>query len=96
MCPWIRSVYDDMEEYSKALLFYEKALEIRQKTLSPNHPDLASSYCNIGCVYRNMNDYPKALSYFERTLNMFQISLPSNHPNIQAIQENIEVLEKKL
>ena len=38
-------------EYSKALSYYEKALEIRQKTLPANHPDLATSYNNIGLVY---------------------------------------------
>jgi tetratricopeptide (TPR) repeat protein len=85
-----------MGEYSKVPSFYEKAFEIQQKTLPPNHPNLAISYSNIAAVCYNMGEYPKALSYFERTLNMFQISLPSNHPNIQAIQENIEVLEKKL
>ena len=30
-----------MGEYSKALSFYEKALEICQKTLPANHPSLA-------------------------------------------------------
>ena len=37
-----------MGEYSKALSSHEKALEIRQQSLPPNHPDLASSYNNIG------------------------------------------------
>ena len=36
------------DEYSKALSYYEKALEIEQKTLPSNHPYLAISYNNIG------------------------------------------------
>ena len=45
-------VYDGMGEYSKALSYYEKDLEISQKSLPPNHPNLATSYNNIGGVYR--------------------------------------------
>ena len=41
-------VKNDQGDYEKAIWYYEKALEIRQKTLPPNHPDLATSYNNIG------------------------------------------------
>jgi tetratricopeptide (TPR) repeat protein len=40
-----------MGEYSKALSYYEKALEIAQETLPANHPSLAASYNNVGLVY---------------------------------------------
>ena len=43
---WVR-VYDNMGDI-KALAYYEKTLEIEQKTLPSNHPDLATSYNNIG------------------------------------------------
>ncbi|CAF1304562.1 unnamed protein product, partial [Adineta steineri] len=55
-------------KYEEALTFYKKSLAIRQKTLPPNHPDLASSYNNIGLVHDSMGNYPKALSYFEKAL----------------------------
>jgi tetratricopeptide (TPR) repeat protein len=89
-------VYDKMGEYSKALSYYEKALEIRQKTLPANHPSLATSYNNIGLVYDNMGEYSKALSYYERALGIFQRSLPPNHPHIKTVRENIEFIKKKL
>jgi tetratricopeptide (TPR) repeat protein len=63
---------DDQGEYKEAITFYEKALEIKQKTLPPNHPHLAGSYNNIGVVYYNMGDYPKALSYYEKALEIEQ------------------------
>jgi hypothetical protein len=43
-------VYDNIKEYSKALSFYGKAPKIKEKTLPPNHPDLATFYGNIGGV----------------------------------------------
>ena len=57
------SVYDKMDEYSKAFSYHEQALEIRQKTLPVNHTDFAQSYNSIGSVYNNMGEYSKALSY---------------------------------
>jgi tetratricopeptide (TPR) repeat protein len=77
-------VYKNMCEYSKALSYYEKALEIQQETLPTNHPDLAASYNNIGTAYCGMGKYPEALSYYERALKIFQSSLPPNHPSIKT------------
>ena len=50
-----------MQEYPKALFHYEKALEIRLKTLPVCHPDVGTSYNNIGVLYDNVHEYPKAL-----------------------------------
>jgi tetratricopeptide (TPR) repeat protein len=34
----------------------EKALDIREKVLDKNHPDLALSYHNLSFIYRDMED----------------------------------------
>jgi tetratricopeptide (TPR) repeat protein len=83
---WIK---DDQGEYAEALIFYEKTLEIEQKTLPSNHPNLAISYNNIGNVYNNMGEYSKALSYYEKALEIYQKSLPPNHPNLATSYNNI-------
>ncbi|CAF1386387.1 unnamed protein product [Rotaria sordida] len=82
-------VYQDMGENSKALKYYEKNLQFKQKTLPPNHPDLASTYNQIGLVYYNMGEYSKALSSYERALEICKIALPPNHPNLAASYNNI-------
>jgi tetratricopeptide (TPR) repeat protein len=76
-------------EYTEAITFYEKALEIDKKTLPPNDPSLAISYNNIGNVYQNMGDYSKALSSHEKALAIKQQSLPSNHPDLGGSYNNI-------
>ncbi len=75
--------------------FYEKALEIYQKTLPANHPHLAISYNNIGAVYYNMGEDSKALSYVEHALGILQRSLPPNHPHIQSVRNSIEIMKNK-
>jgi tetratricopeptide (TPR) repeat protein len=79
----------DKGEYKEALSYYEKALEIRQQSLPPNHPNLAASYNNIGTVYKNMGEYSKALSYYEKALEIRQRSLPPNHPDLASSYNNI-------
>jgi tetratricopeptide (TPR) repeat protein len=75
-----------MGEYSKAVSFYEKSLEIQQKIFLSNHPDFAQSFNNIGFVYSNTGERSKALSYFKHALGIFENSLLSNHPNIKTVQ----------
>ncbi|CAF4085820.1 unnamed protein product, partial [Rotaria sordida] len=82
-------VYDDMGENSKALKYYEKNLEFKQKTLPTNHPHLATIYNQIGNVYYNMGEYSKALSSYERSLEIRKIALPPNHPDLASSYNNI-------
>jgi tetratricopeptide (TPR) repeat protein len=80
---------DAQGEYEEAITFYEKSLEIKQKSLPPNHLNFATTYNNIGAVYDNMGDYPKALSYYEKALEIQQQSLPPDHPSLASSYNNI-------
>jgi tetratricopeptide (TPR) repeat protein len=85
-------IKDDQGDYENAIEYHEKALEIRQKTLPPNHPDLAQSYNNIGGVYDNMGEYSKALSFYEKALEIYQKTLPPNHPDLATSYNNIAMV----
>jgi tetratricopeptide (TPR) repeat protein len=76
-------------DYEKAIEYYEKALEILQKTLPSNHPNWATSYNNIGILYKNMGENSKALSFYEKSLEIQQKTLPPNHPDLAASYGNI-------
>ncbi|CAF0728491.1 unnamed protein product [Adineta steineri] len=83
-------------KYEEAHTFYEKSLALYQKTLHPNHLDLAISYNNIGAVHYNMGNYPKALSYYEKTLKIQQQSLPGNHPDLASSYNSIGVVHDSM
>jgi len=57
-------------EYTKALKFFIKALEIRKKTLGKEHLDVAISYNNLGKVYNKIGNYLKSIIFFEKSLNI--------------------------
>ncbi|CAF4194500.1 unnamed protein product [Rotaria sordida] len=75
-------IKDDLGQYNEAIEFYQKSLNIKEKTLPPNDIGLAWSYNNIGSVYYSMGEYSKALSSYERSLEIRKIALPPNHPDL--------------
>jgi tetratricopeptide (TPR) repeat protein len=89
-------IKDAIGDYQKAITFYEKDLEIIQKSLPPNHPRLAMSYNNIGIAYISMGEYSKALSSHEKALEIQQQSLPPNHPALAASYGNIGIAYRNM
>ena len=89
-------IKDQQGDYKGALSFYERALEIRKKSLPANHPSLGTTYNNIGEVYDNMGEYSKALSFYERALEIRQKSLPANHPDLATTYNNIGSVYDKM
>jgi tetratricopeptide (TPR) repeat protein len=50
----IASVYDNMGENSKALSYFERALDILQRSLPHNHPDLENVKVGIEIVKKKL------------------------------------------
>ncbi|CAF4341944.1 unnamed protein product, partial [Rotaria sordida] len=44
-------LFDEMKDYSTTLTYFQKGLEIRQKKLPKNHPDLAIIFHNMAKLY---------------------------------------------
>ena len=82
-------VYDNQNEYDKALAYHEKALVICEKVLGAAHPDTATTYNNIAMVYDNMGDYDKALAYYEKALRIYEKVSGEEHPNTATTYNNI-------
>ena len=56
--------------YDEALAYYQKALTIRIKVLGEEHPDVATSYNNIGLVLGAQGKYDEALVYCQKDLKI--------------------------
>ena len=52
--------------YEKALPLYQRALNIREKFLGPEHPDTATSLNNLASLYASMSEYAKAEPLYRR------------------------------
>jgi len=69
-------LYNEKEEYARALEFQNKALvTLNDKTIPPDLQLKATSLNNIGFVYMRMRKYKQAIGYFEEGLkekNLFE------------------------
>ncbi|CAF4465917.1 unnamed protein product, partial [Rotaria sp. Silwood2] len=74
-----------MEEYSTALEYFKKELEIREKSIPSNHPTMSSIYSCMGMVHAKMEQYLKALEFYQKALEIQQKTLSANHPDLAAI-----------
>lgn len=81
---------------SKALDYHKKALEIRQRCLHPKHPNLATSYNNIGLIYDQFGEFQTALIYYEKTMAIYRDSLPPNHHWLATLLKNAALAEASL
>ena len=85
----IASVLGDLAYYSESLCYYTKVLAIREKVLPENHPDIATSYNNVGYAYGKLGDHKKELEYKLKALAIEEKVLPENHPDIAASYNNV-------
>jgi tetratricopeptide (TPR) repeat protein len=77
----------DMLENS--LEFYEKALEIAERSQGISDHSKVSYLNNIGFVLKLQNHYDKAKIYFQRALDIALARFPRTHPDIANLYQNI-------
>ena len=65
-----------MGDYDKALEYYLKAMEIREKVLGEDHINTVYSYNDIAWTYHLLGKYDDALSYVEKAV---KVSLDDAH-----------------
>jgi signal transduction histidine kinase len=77
-------LYNEREEYSKALEFHNKALaSLDDKSIPLEFQSKATSLNNMGFVYLNLKNYSQAKKYFEEGLK--QENLFAEKPSLYAM-----------
>jgi CHAT domain-containing protein/Tfp pilus assembly protein PilF len=70
----------EAKDYTKAEAYYSRALASRERSLGPEHADIAANLINIANIYRAKGDYPLALETHLRALRMFERTTGPNAP----------------
>ena len=96
LCHQLGLIKRNQGEYKEALLSYQIALDIYERTRLPDDLDLATTYNNIGQVYHNMGEYAKALSHYEKSFGMYERKLPADHPSLATSYNNIGLIYRNL
>ncbi|SEP42902.1 tetratricopeptide repeat protein [Nitrosovibrio sp. Nv6] len=81
-----------MGHYARAEPLFHQALAIREKTLGPDHPDVASSLHNLAELYRAQGQYEKAEPLFQRALAAREKAFGHDHPHVATSLNNLAAL----
>jgi CHAT domain-containing protein/Tfp pilus assembly protein PilF len=79
-------------KYDEALPLAERALEIREKALGPDHPDIARSLNNLAILYHHKGDHAKAELLYQRGLAIWEEALGPDHPELAPNLNNLGAL----
>ena len=86
---YVKFLVEYTADYDSALVYSQKALAIARKNSSENHPEVATSYNNIGAVYKSKGAYDLALKYHQKALQIRQQLFGESHPYIAVSCNNI-------
>lgn len=79
-------------DQTNALIYLQKALEIKKQFLPSDHPLLVTAHNNIGLLYDSMRQYSMAFTHYELALKI-QEKIPSaNLHMLSTIHNNIGYL----
>ncbi|HKX30694.1 MAG TPA: tetratricopeptide repeat protein, partial [Blastocatellia bacterium] len=79
-------------KYDEAISSIERVLEIRQKVLGAEHPDLAGPIHNLGVLYWLKGDYAQAEPLLQRALSLREKTLEPEHPDLARSLNQIAIL----
>jgi tetratricopeptide (TPR) repeat protein len=74
----------------------ERALQITEAALGPDHPDVAVWRNNLGRVLQALGDLPSARVQIERALQITEAALGPNHAEVAAWHSNLGGLLRAL
>ena len=77
----LSNCYTKLSDYSKAVEYGTKAMEIRKATLGETHPDYASSLGSLAQKYTILGDYSTAMVYGTKALEIQKTAVGENHPD---------------
>ena len=78
--------------YQEALPLQQRALEIYEKALGPEHPDIAASLNNLAGLYQAMGAYAQALPLYQRALQIRKKALGPEHLDTANSLNNLAAL----
>ncbi|MBE9569103.1 MAG: tetratricopeptide repeat protein, partial [Proteobacteria bacterium] len=72
-----------------SISYVKKSLLLRKELFGEKHPDVATSYNNLGMVYRARGQLDQAISYHEKSLVLSKELFGEKHPYVATSYNNL-------
>ncbi|BHF71994.1 microtubule motor activity [Sparganum proliferum] len=82
-------LYGKRGKYREAEPLCKRALEIREKVLGSDHPDVAKQLNNLALLCQNQGKYEEVERYYQRALEIYISALGINDPNVLKTKNNL-------
>jgi len=78
-----------------AIAAFERALQILERRLGKNHPDVATALNNLALLHYSRGNYDAAEPLYQRSLAIDEHTLGIDHPGVATDLNNLALLYKK-
>ncbi len=85
-------LYKKQSKYDTAEPLYKRAIEIGEKTLGTDHPDVATRYNNLAGLYESQGKYDTAEPLYKRAIEIGEKTLGTDHPDVATRYNNLAEL----
>jgi tetratricopeptide (TPR) repeat protein len=89
---WQGYLYRTQGRYMEAEPLYVRSLEIRERQLGADHPEVANSLNNLASLYRTQGRYTEAEPLYVRSLEIREHQLGADHPSVANSLNNLAEL----
>jgi CHAT domain-containing protein/Tfp pilus assembly protein PilF len=79
-------------KYADAIPLAQRALAIREKTLGPDHPNVATAMMSLASLYDDQGRYADAEPLYKRALAIYEKARGPNDPYVSAALNNLALL----
>ena len=79
-------------ESDRAIVVAKKALEVAEKNVGSDHPDVAKSLNNLAALYGTQGDYAQAEPLYKHALAIKEEVLGPDHPSLATNLDNLAAL----
>ena len=83
----LAALYGAQGKYTEAEPLYKRSLQIREKALGPDHPDVGQSMNNLALLYEAQGKYAEAEPLYKRALAIVEKAVGPDHPYVAASPE---------
>jgi len=84
------------KKYDDALPLLQRAELIQEKSLGPDHVQVAQTWRNIAVIYRTSRQFEEASIAYGKAIRLFEASSGTDNPTLSTwLQEYAEVLKKQ-